>query len=241
MKKDGLGKLYCFLRGEERFRLHLEALYRGDEAEVKRLLESCPLETYSMRPADFADRCKAGKEIVDMLGSVLAPRLAQLRTIESIREALAYELNRCIIKGVGAYFDGHEAGARRAWEAAGMTGDPPGWKEQEEEPEMDRELQSLRRITGGLEEASGKFLSCLAELERELAEEVLTMWEAFAHFCTEELLLQPEKLVKVWFEPMLPEIERLKDLSASTELNPEMLEEYKAALKKRWSEVVGPD
>jgi hypothetical protein len=78
-------------------------------------------------------------------------------------------------------------------------GDPPGWKEQEEEPEMNRELQRLRRITGGLEEASGKFLGCLAELERDLAEEVLTMWEAFAHLCTEELHLQPEKLVKVWF------------------------------------------
>jgi hypothetical protein len=48
------------------------------------------------------------------------------------------------------------------------------------------------------------------------------MWEAFAHFCTDKLLLQLEKLVKVWFEPMLPEIERLKDLSASTELNPEI-------------------
>ena len=53
--------------------------------------------------------------------------------------------------------------------------------------------------------------------------------------------MEPEKLVKVWFEPMLPEIERLKDLSASTELNPEMLEEYKAAFKEVWNEVVGSD
>ena len=53
--------------------------------------------------------------------------------------------------------------------------------------------------------------------------------------------MEPEKIVKVWFEPMLPEIEKLKGLSGSTELNPEMLEEYKAALKKRWSEIVGPD
>jgi len=42
MKKDRFGKLYHLFTGEERFRLHLEALYRGDEAEVKRLLESCP-------------------------------------------------------------------------------------------------------------------------------------------------------------------------------------------------------
>jgi hypothetical protein len=67
------------------------------------------------------------------------------------------------------------------------------------------------------------------------------MRKAFAHFCTEELLLQPEKLVKVWFEPMLPEIERLKDLSASTEINPEMLKGYEAALTKMWGEIVRPD
>ena len=39
----------------------------------------------------------------------------------------------------------------------------------------------------------------------------------------------------------MPEIERLKDLSGSTELNPEMLEEFKAAFKEGWSEIVGPD
>ena len=39
----------------------------------------------------------------------------------------------------------------------------------------------------------------------------------------------------------MPEIERLKDLSASTELNPEMLKEYKAAFKKMWSEIVTSD
>jgi hypothetical protein len=140
-----------------------------------------------------------------------------------------------------SYRDGHQAGSKRAWETASEMGDPPGWKEQEEEPEMVRELQSRRRITGGLEKASGGFLSCLAELERELAEEVLPMWEAFAHFCTDKLLSQPEKLVKVWFEPMLPEIETLKDLSASTEINSEMLNGYEAALKKMWGELVRPD
>ena len=102
---------------------------------------------------------------------------------------------------------------------------------------MDRELQSLRRIIGGPEAVSGGFLSYLAELECELTEEVLTIWEAFAHLCTEELLLQPEKVVKVWSEPMVSEIEKLKDLSGSTGLNPEMLEEYKAAFKEMWNEV----
>jgi hypothetical protein len=39
----------------------------------------------------------------------------------------------------------------------------------------------------------------------------------------------------------VPEIERLKDFSASAELNPEMLKGYEAAMKKMWGEPVRPD
>jgi hypothetical protein len=247
MKKGRLDKLYPSFTGEERFRLHLEAVSRGDEAEVKRLLESCPRETCSMNEADFANRCKASKEIVDILYVVLAPLLAKLSMIETFWEALPHALKIYTNEAVFAYRDGYQAGARRAWEAAGKTGDPPGWKErkggdeEDKDSEMDREMESLRSISRRLGETSGEVVGPLEELERELLEEALTMWTAFANCCSEEWGMEPEKLVKVWFEPMLPEIERLKDLSASTELNPEMLEEYKAALKKRWSEVVGPD
>ncbi len=70
-----------------------------------------------------------------------------------------------------------------------------------------------------------------------LLEEALTIHLAFTHCCSEECGVEPEKLVKVWFEPMLPEIERLKHLSGSTEVTPEMLKEYKVAFKKVWSEI----
>jgi|SRR5215207_6137798 len=116
-----------------------------------------------------------------------------------------------------------------------------GGDEEDKDPERDQEMQSLRSISKRLEKASGEVVGPLEERERELLEEALTMWTAFGHCCSEECGMEPEKLVKVWFEPMLPEIERLKDLSASTELNPEMLEEYKAAFKEVWNEVVGPD
>ena len=42
MKKHIPEKLYSLLTGEERFRLYIEALCRGDEAEAKHLIESCP-------------------------------------------------------------------------------------------------------------------------------------------------------------------------------------------------------
>ena len=42
MKKDRLGKLYDRFDSEERFRLTLEALARGDEQEAKRCREAAP-------------------------------------------------------------------------------------------------------------------------------------------------------------------------------------------------------
>ena len=31
----------------------------------------------------------------------------------------------------GAYFDGHKAGSRHAWNKSGKTGEPPGWEADE--------------------------------------------------------------------------------------------------------------
>jgi len=244
MKSRRLDKLYPSFTGEERFRLHLEALYRGDEAEVKRLLESCPREKYLMNEAGFAGRCKASKEIIGMLCLALAPLLARLETIERFREALSYLLKSYINEGIAAYLDGHQAGAKRAWEAASKAGDPPEWKARkrgdggDESPAMDQEMQSMRSLTKRLEKTSGAVVGLLIELERELLEEALTLWTAFAQCCSEECGVEPEKLVKVWSGPMLPEIERLKHLSDSPEVTPEMLKEYKVAFKKVWSEIV---
>ena len=247
MKKGRLDKFYPSFTGEERFRLYVEALYRGDEAEEKRLLESCPRKTYLMNEVDFAGRWEAGREIVVMLGLALAPLMTRFETIVSFREALPKLSKRYVNRMVLAYLDGYQAGEKRGWEAAGKTGDPPEWKarkggdEGDEGPEMDQEMQSLRRLTKRLEKRSGAVVGPLEELERNLLEEALTIWTAFAHCCSEECGMEPEKLVKAWFAPMLPEIEKLKNLSGSIGLNPEMLEEYEAAFKKMWNQIIGPN
>ena len=243
MKKGRLEKFYPSFTGEERFRLHLEAVFRGDEAEVKRLLASCPRESYEMNEVSYAYRCMASKEIVEMLDRVLSPLLAKLEMMEGFRETLPYALKIYTNEVVFAYRDGYQAGSKRAWEAAGKTGDlPPGWKERKgDEEDKDPEIQRLRSLNKRLEEVSAAVVSPLEELERNLLEEALTIWTAFAHCCSEECGMEPEKLVKAWFAPMLPEIEKLKNLSGSIELSPEMLEEYEAAFKKMWHQVIGPN
>ena len=112
--------------------------------------------------------------------------------------------------------------------------------QQEGHSEMDGELQGLQGINESLENATEEFLRHLATLERELAGEVLAMWGAFVHFCEEELLLEPEKLLKVWSESMLPRIEKLKNIPDPPEVNQKVFKEYIAALEQMWSSLIQP-
>jgi hypothetical protein len=56
MKQNGLGKLYDCLTPEERFRLDVEAMARGDKQESRRLTDTCPRRTFTMNEPGFTGR-----------------------------------------------------------------------------------------------------------------------------------------------------------------------------------------
>ncbi len=243
MKKDSLGRLYDRFSADERFRLVVEAMVRGDEKEVQRLSDTCPREIYRMTELPYRDRITRSMDITMGVCLALVPRLAQLKLIEAFRKTLPYIFNYCEDEAILAYLDGHEVGSRRAWETAGKEGAPPGWGERDEGYEEDEDPvieEDLDKITARLARPTTRFIAHLEELECSITKDALTVWAAFANFCNKELLLEPEKLLKAWFEPMLPEIERLESLRAedSPQLEPEGLEEYEAALKRGWDELI---
>jgi hypothetical protein len=246
-KKDrSLGKLYDRLTLDERVKLVIHAKARRDAEDTQRLTESCPTETYTMNDIAFGDRIGGSWKITMMLYHLLAPSLARLHTIVAVRGLLPHAFDHCISGARLAHLRGYEMGVRRAWEAAGKNGDPPTrlWKEeaQEENPAMKEELGDLHAITGHLRETIADFsLGQLEELERRTASEALTVWKAFANFCNEQLQLEPETLVKAWFEPMLPEIEELVNLPEPPEVDPDKVEHLSTELKGVWSELVGSD
>jgi hypothetical protein len=53
--KKGLGRLYDRLTPEERFRLDVLALARGDDEESERLTATCPRRGYTMNDWDSSD------------------------------------------------------------------------------------------------------------------------------------------------------------------------------------------
>lgn len=119
---------YDRLTPEDRFRLVVEAMARGDEQEVERLVNSCPREAYKMNELSFSNRVRASQEITMALCFDLTAHLAKLQAIEAHRESLSRVFSAFINEAVLAYLDGHEAGFKRGWEAAGKTGVPAGVK-----------------------------------------------------------------------------------------------------------------
>jgi hypothetical protein len=179
-----LGKLYGRFGPEERFRLTLEALARGDEDEAGRLSESCPRRTYVMKDAAYGHRLNAGLQITKAVWLGLAPILANLQMIEAFGATQAYLRTAWQEEVDRAYFEGHRAGSRHAWRAAGGEGQPPGWEAVEEaeknaDPATEEDLKELETR---VEKTASLFPKLLEKEERELVVEARTVWDAFAGF-----------------------------------------------------------
>ena len=240
MMKKGLGKLYDRFTPEERFRLDLEAMSRGDEEESRRLVDSCPRKSYTMSDLAFTDRWLVSEVITLTVCIDLAQHLSRLRILIAFREALPQTYNACEQQAILAYLDGYEAGTRRAsWEEAGMEGDPPRWRngdQEEEDPALEKALDAIRDRIQGM---SARFMSLLeADLERHFVEEAKTIWEAFGLFCREELEVEPEKLAAVWMGPALDEIKEHQETLENAEVDAERVEEYRQALLGAWKKLV---
>jgi hypothetical protein len=244
VRKDRLGKLYDRFDPEERFRLTLEAMARGDEQEAKRLSGSCPLRTYTMKDVAYSDRLHASWQITTIVYQDLARILAGLRMIEFFQKTQPYVRRMWQEQVDCAYFDGHRAGSRHAWRVAGMEGLPPGWEADEEEAEKNADPATevdLKEVEARVEKTAGFAPEVLEELERELVEEARTAWEAFAGFCEEELGIGPETLLEAYFEPMLGQAEELRALGSKPDapgLNPVMFNEHREAMSDIWTNLM---
>jgi hypothetical protein len=240
LKKTGLGKLYDRFTPDERFRLDLEAMTRGDEEESRRLVDSCPRKSYTVSDIAFTDRWRVSELITLTMCIDLAQHLSKLRIIIAFREALPSIYNACEKQAILAYFDGYEAGARRAsWEEAGMEGDPPRWRNGDQEEEDPTLQKALDAISDRMQGMSTRFMGLLeADLERHFAQEAKTIWEAFGLFCREELEVEPEKLAAAWMGPALDEIKEHEERLESAEVDAERVEEYRQALLGAWKKLV---
>ena len=239
MKQNRFGKLYDHLTPEERFRLDVEAMARGDMEESRRLTDTCPRRSYTMNEVGFSGRWQGALELMLLTLLDLRARMDKVQMIDALRVAFPYLQTLWQNDTHGAYFDGHIAGSRHAWGKAGKSGEPPGWEEDDEEAERNRDStidEDIEKITERTEDAFRWITEALDELEREFTEEAFAQWTAFAGFCADELELEAMKLLKAIMPPAAEYVQGLEERAARLEIeaDEEAVEENRAILSEVW-------
>lgn len=113
MRKN-LFKLYDRLSPDERVKLTILAMSRGDDEEVKRLRQTCPRKAYSMSDAAYLDKMDGVISITRLCVAVL---MLHNKDLEKVK--LLEELTPVLVKThMKALIDG----ANTAWAAAGKEG-----------------------------------------------------------------------------------------------------------------------
>jgi hypothetical protein len=240
--KKGLGGLYDRFTPEERFRLDVLALARGDEEESERLTATCPRRGYTMCDWAFVGRWEAARELAMLAYMDVVRRLDKINTIAAFRGLFPYLSTIWEDDVHGAYFAGHKAGCLHAWKRRGKAGEPPGWEADEEEAERNADPtidEDLQRWTG--EGRYARLEGKLEEMERELVWEALTAWLGFARFCEREMGLEAKDLVEALARPFAEGMRDLEELSArhEVEADAEGVEEYLVMMTEAWRRVIG--
>jgi hypothetical protein len=235
--KKGLGRLYDRLTPEERFRLKVLALARGDEEESERLTATCPRRDYTMYDWGFVGRWEAAQELTLLAYVDVVKRLDKIKMIGAFRGMFRYLSSIWQDDVHEAYFDGHMAGSRHTWKWSGKTGEPPDWEADEEEAERNADPamdENLQKWTG--ERRYARLEGQLEEMERELVREALTAWLGFAGFCAQEMGLEAEKLLEAVGRPFAERVRDLEELNARHEVDADVegVEEYLVMMTKAW-------
>jgi hypothetical protein len=216
-------------------------LARGDEEESERLTATCPRRDYTMNDWGFVGRWEAARELGMFAYLDVVRRLDKIKMIGAFRSLFSYLSTISQDDAHSAYFDGHMAGSRHAWNMSGKAGEPPGWEADEEaaernaDPAMD---EYLRKWASDGRHA--RLERKLEEMECELVREALTAWLGFARFCEREMGLEAKDLVEALASSFAEGVRELEELRAPHEVeDAEGVEEYLAIMTEAWRRVIG--
>jgi hypothetical protein len=232
MSKNGLHRHYDKLTAEERFRLDVLAMARGDLKESERLVGSCPKFNYDMNDRAFTGRWLGALDMTLRVYVEIARHLDRMEMIGAIRVLLPYQDRYARERMRDAFVEGSAAGARQAWEAAkGKGGAPELPVDGIDEDEVDR-LAAL---------GSSIMPEVLDGLESKEAARALTVWRGFGAFCDETLALDPLKVLRVVQEAGAGRVEKLEALAGRLNLEPDAdtVEQVRQGLREAWLSVEG--
>ena len=214
---------YGKLTPEERFRLSLLAFERDDMAEAERLKQTCPWKQYSMPDADVTDRIRASALVTLVFCLDLAPRISKLQMAQAFAEAVPWFIGKAADIAAQDYLSGYEAGAKAAWQAAGKKG----------KPKVD--LPGTEEVAEGIQKTLTGVPNTIRTVAEEVAADINGHLEAFGRITRAELELEPQTLLKVWFAPIMEQL----DMVPEVEPDPVQVEENFAVLCGLWKKELG--
>jgi len=243
MKHNSLHRHYNRLTPEERFRLDVLAMARGDERESEKLTNTCPKRDYIMNDWGFVGRWEAARELAMLAYIDFRKCLDKIQMIEAFRVAFPYLRTVWENDTFWAYCDRHEAGSRHCWAKADKEGDPPGYEEDEDErvegmnPEAE---QDVDKWAAKVAEVEKPITRALDRVEREMARQGLSVWSAFVAFCEEEMGLDASELLCALALPIEERAKTLEELAARLEVEPyaDDVERYRELLGQAWRQAL---
>src|ERR687889_764620 len=200
MSKNGLHRHYDRLTPEERFRLDVLAMARGDAAESERLVGSCPKLSYRMNDRGFVGRWTGVIDITLRVRIPLEGLLSKLWMVDALRQLVPYAQTLSRSVAAESYFIGHHLGSVQAWGEAGRRGRPSMWPELDaEKPEGADEDPAIMRDMEDLDWKVEKYGQLLPEIldrmERKFAQEALDLWAGFGAFCDKGMGVGAKKIM----------------------------------------------
>ena len=233
--------LYEQFKPEERLTLLLEALARGDEAEVDRLLRSCPRKDYRCPDAEFDDRRSMAMDIAMVACADLTALKSQLQVLHWAKTTIDHFAPLHHINTSLAFVDGTRC-------AQGLSQSPffkrklglAGEADEEEANDEDTEIESdegavdeeetdeeppplkedqcerMEAVEKRAEQTTRLVSRILDRAARDIATELKSMWEAFSQVSRTRFRLPPEKVLDAIGYPdtatIETSLERYKDL-----------------------------
>ena len=112
--------MYDQFTAKERVTLALRAMLRDDEAEERRLTDSCPVYRYRMTDVQYMDRLVTAIGMAGMLYTPIAEALGKLRVVRGLAGAVPLLSGRLWLLARSASTwasgtGGSRQGVRRAW------------------------------------------------------------------------------------------------------------------------------
>ena len=215
MKSDGLAKLYDQLTLEERFRLRVQALARGDRADCDRLDRVCPGVDYSA----YCARLEASDVLTLCAMAELLPKLAKLQMVAAFRPLVAYLEGAAGDAAWMGYLDGYAAG----WKAAGKRGEPPEVSDDE-----------LTAAAGRAYRLGARFSEALDGLASDLAGVARAPRDALAAFAEDVLGLTVDDLTGAWAQPALETLAKHREALDAAETDAEGVALLGDVLRLAW-------